>query len=72
MDATLYMTDTFSNDIYNNYFYTINHTQRADYHVCKGKMEHFLLASARKSIFLYLTDMQLKYWKYGRIKIFVI
>ncbi len=65
MDATLYMTDTFSNDIYNNYFYTINHTQRADYHVCKGKWSTFFLASAKGNpFFLYLTDMQLKYWKY--------
>lgn len=64
MDATLYMTDTFSSDIYNNSFYTINHRQRSDYHVCKGKWSTFFLASVKGNPFFgYLTDMQLKYWK---------
>jgi hypothetical protein len=64
MDSTLFITDDFCEDIYRHDFYTIRHTQRADYHVCKGKWSSFFMASGKGNpLFSYLTQAQCDYWK---------
>lgn len=64
MDATLYMTDDFSNDLYTKSFYTIHHNKRTDYHVCRGKWTGFFLASGKGNLlFEYLYKSFINYWE---------
>ena len=64
MDSTIFMTDYFDEDIYKHSFYTIHHTKRADYHVCKGKWTGYFMASgAGNPMFGYLSKAFYKYWK---------
>ena len=65
MDSTLFMTAEFSKELYRYYFYTIHHTQRSDYHICKGLWSTFFMASGKGNpFFYYLTKAQQEYWKY--------
>lgn len=64
MDATILMTGNFSEDIYRNTFYTINHGQYADFHVCKGKWAtNFLACGKNNPLFDYIRKAHYTYWQ---------
>ncbi len=63
MDSTLFMRESFKEEIYNYPIYTIHHGQRSDYHVCKGKWTGFFLASGKGNpLFHFLAQAFYNYW----------
>lgn len=64
MDATIFLNEELSKDIYNMPFYTIKHGLFSEYHVCKGKWSGYFLGSAPNNPFIgFLRDCFNEYWK---------
>lgn len=64
MDSTLFATGDFNENMYSKAFYSIQHGQRAEYHVCKGKWSGFFLACGKGNpIFNYLSKAFYLYWE---------
>ena len=70
LDATIYLTKEFDEDIYNYSFYTIHHGKRADYHICKGMWTTFCMAGSKDNpLFKYMCDIFDVYLKSEKIMI---
>lgn len=64
IDPTCYLSENFSDDIYQYPFYTINHQDAWEHPICMGKWSTFFLCCGENNpLFGYLADMINHYWK---------
>lgn len=64
MDATLWMTDSFPDDMYKYSLYSVKHQKYADYHICRGQWSGFFLAAIPNNPFIgFSKELLFEYWK---------
>ncbi len=67
IDPTCYLSKSFSDEIYQYPFYTINHQDAWEHPICKGKWSTFFLCSGENNpLFGYLRDMINSYWEHEK------
>ncbi len=63
-DATIYLSKSVDDEIYNYGFYSIKHGLYSDFHICKGLWTTSVLMSSRNNPMMsYIKDFLLEYWK---------
>lgn len=68
MDATVYLTKDFDNDIFKHKFYTVHHNQHKTYHVCKGLWStSFIACGKNNQLVKFIIDILNEYLKDNKI-----
>ncbi len=70
IDATLYLTKSLDEKIYDYNFYTIKHNLYKDFHVCKGMwVDGFIASGKNNQLMKFMKEIFLEYWKNNNILI---